>query len=490
MIDKSIILPFYAKATIFLIGLLDLFTILYIAQSIILPIVFAIIVAIVLHPVVNFLVQKKINRIVSILITLLFTFLLIIAFVVLLFSQARRFAESWPILVNKFTIALNQAITWASGYFDTDPQNFHDWITKTKGELINTISDSAGQTLITIGSKIVVMLIIPIYVFLILFYQPLLLDFIHKLFGKNNQSYVSEVITQTKALVQHYIIGLLFEAVIVAILYSTGLLIIGIDYAILLGCMAALLNIIPYIGGFIAVSLFMIIAIATKDSATYPLLVLLLYLFIHLIDNSFIIPKIVASKVKINALISITAIIASFALLGIPGMIICIPVTGILKLIFDHIEPLKPWGFLLGDTMPPLIKLKIKKATVESLRQRLSFYDLVNHKGLCARSHIYTTLKNPVYIGKIKHKGELFEGTFPPIVSNEIFEAVQARMSQTSRPRKSKNKHDFPFTELLKCGECGCSITAQFVKGHGGLYRYYRCTKKKEACSQGYLQEH
>jgi hypothetical protein len=67
---------------------------------------------------------------------------------------------------------------------------------------------------------------------------------------------------------------------------------------------------------------------------------------------------------------------------------------------------------------------------------------------------------------------------------------VQARLRQSSRPRKSKNKHDFPFTELLKCGECGCSITAQFVKGEGGLYRYYRCTKKKEACSQGYLQEH
>ena len=149
---------------------------------------------------------------------------------------------------------------------------------------------------------------------------------------------------------------------------------------------------------------------------------------------------------------------------------------------------------------PDLVKSKILesmfrdfadgKATVESLRQRLSFYDITNHKGLYARSHIYTTLKNPVYIGKIKHKGELFEGTFPPIVSNEIFEAVQARMRQSSRPRKSKHKHDFPFTELLKCGECGCSITAQFVKGHGGLYRYYRCTKKKGACSQGYLQEH
>jgi hypothetical protein len=131
------------------------------------------------------------------------------------------------------------------------------------------------------------------------------------------------------------------------------------------------------------------------------------------------------------------------------------------------------------------------KESVNSLRQRLSFYGMVNHNGgLCSKSLIYYTLKNPVYIGKIKHKEEIFEGTFQPIISNEIFEAVQARLNQNSRPRKSKNKHGFPFTELLKCGECGCSITAQYGKGNGGIYRYYRCSKKKQACSQGYLQEH
>jgi len=356
--DKELKLPFYAKATIFLVGLFALLTMLYIAQRIVIPIAFAIIIAIVLQPVVNFFVRMKMNRVIAIVITLLLTFLFIAAFVALLFSQASRFSETWPILVDKFTVIINHAITWASGYFNIDPQNFRDWITKTKGELINTVSSSIGQTLVTIGGGLVLMLLLPLYIFLLLFYQLLLLNFIHKLFGKNNQAHVSEIITQTKTLTQHYIRGLLFEAVIVATLYASGLLIIGIDYAILLGVIAALLNIIPYIGGAIAASLFMIIAITTKDSATYPLLVLALYIVIHLIDNSVIIPRIVASKVKINALISITAILTASALFGIPGMIICIPVTGIIKLIFDHIEPLKPWGFLLGDTMPPILKIK------------------------------------------------------------------------------------------------------------------------------------
>ncbi len=358
MIDKELKLPFFARATIFIVGLFALLTMFYIARGIIFPIICAIIIAIALHPVVNFFVRRRINRVVAIIISLFITFLFIAAFATFLFSQANRFIDSLPILADKFTAVLNQAITWASGYFEINPQNIHNWITKTKGEFINTSSAAIGQTLVTVGSGVVILFLVPVYIFLILFYQPLLIEFIRRLFGVSNKKEVNEIITQTKKLIQRYIGGLLVEAVIVAALYSAGLLFIGIDYAILLGFIAALLNIIPYIGGIIALSLIIIITVATKDSATYLLLVWALSIIIHLIDNSFIIPKIVASKVKINALISITVIIAASALFGIPGMIICIPLTGIAKLIFDHIEPLKPWGFLLGDTMPPLFNIK------------------------------------------------------------------------------------------------------------------------------------
>jgi len=367
-IEKALKLPFYAKATLFIIGLYALLMMLYIAQGIIVPIIFATIFAIVLHPVVNFFIRIGINRAVAIVITLLLSFIVIFTIGALLFAQASRFSESWPILVDKFTAILNQTITRSSGYFDINPQIIHDWISKTKGELINNSSAAVENTLVTIGNGVVLLFLVPVYIFMILHYQPIIIEFIRKLFSTSNQSYVNEIVTQTKKLIQRYIIGLLFEAIIIAILYSTGLLIIGIDYAIILGCIAALLNIIPFIGGLIAFSLILIITIATKTSATYPILVAALSIFIHFVDNSYIIPKIVASKVKINALVSITMVIAAGALLGIPGMIICIPLTGILKLIFDHIEPLKPWGFFLGNTMPPPLKIKriinMKKKTV------------------------------------------------------------------------------------------------------------------------------
>ena len=355
---KDYKLPFYANATIFLVGLFAFITMLYLAQGIIVPLVFAIIIAIVLHPVVNFFVSGKINRVFAILITLFITFLIIAAFGAFIFTQASQFSESWPLLVEKSTGILNQSISSTSIYFNINPQNIHDWITKTENELINIGSNSIGQTLVTLGNWLVILFLIPVYVFIILFYHPLLIEFIHKVFSSTNQSKVSEVVTQIKTVIQRYLVGLIIEAVIVAIMNSVGLLILGIEYAILLGIIGALLNVIPYIGGIIAVALPMMVALATKSTVWPAIYVLLLYSFIQLVDNNYIIPKIVSSKVKINALFSIIVVIVGNALWGISGMFLSIPLLAIIKVIFDHVEPLKPWGFLLGDTMPSLLKIK------------------------------------------------------------------------------------------------------------------------------------
>jgi len=356
--SKELKIPFYAKVILLLLGLLALLTLLYLARGIFIPLAFSVIIAIVLHPVVNFFVRLKINRVLAIVLTLFLTFLVIAAFGSLFFSQANRFTESWPLLVDKFTEMLNHGITWASGYFNVNPQKIHAWITENKSEIINTTGAGIGQTLLGVGSVVVVLFLIPVYVFMLLFYHPLLIDFIHKLFGTGNQSRVSKLVTQTKTVIQRYLIGLIIETAIIAALETVTLLILGIEYAILLGIIGALLNLIPYIGGLVAVALPMMVALVTKDSGWYAIYVLVIYYIIQLIDNNYIVPKIVASKVKINALFSIIAVIIGNALWGIPGMFLSIPFLAIVKLIFDNIEPLKPWGFLLGDTMPPILLIK------------------------------------------------------------------------------------------------------------------------------------
>ena len=355
----TIKLPFLAKASLFFVGLYALISMLYIAQGIIVPTIFSVILAIVLHPVVNFFVRMKINRVLAIILTLIVTVIFIATFSVFIFSQAMHFGETWPQLVVKFTDMFNQGIGLASGYFDISTKEINAWITKSKDELFSTSGTAIGQTLINVGNSLVVIFIIPVYVFMLLFYHPLLIEFIRRVFGADNRSVVSQIITQIRKIIQQYLTGLSIEVLIISILHSIGLLILGIDYAILLGIIGALLNLIPYLGGIVSVALPMMVALATKSSPWVAVYVLVIYYIIQLIDNNYIIPKIVASKVKINALVSIVVVLAFGALWGLPGMFLSIPLTAIAKVIFDQIDSLKPWGFLLGDTMPVIEIFKL-----------------------------------------------------------------------------------------------------------------------------------
>jgi predicted PurR-regulated permease PerM len=355
--NTSFKFPFYAKASLLLIGLYVLISMLSIAQAIILPLIYSFIIAVLISPVINFLVKKKNNRTLSISAVIIIAILLGVLLITMLGSQVSRLSDAWPQLTAKFQELLDQAVTWVSGNLNISEQKINTWITDTKNEIFTLSSTTIGVTLTSIGGVLVAFFLLPVYIFMILYYQPHLVKFIHKLFGASNDNKVSEVLTETKTIIQSYLVGLFLEFVIVAILNSAGLLLLGIDYAILLGIIGALLNIIPYLGGIIGVILFMVIALVTK-SPVYVLYVIMLYSVIQLIDNNYIVPKIIGSKVKLNAFISLITVIAGAALWGIPGMFLSIPLTAVFKLIFDRIEPLKPWGFLLGDTIPPIIKRK------------------------------------------------------------------------------------------------------------------------------------
>ena len=352
--------PFYTKWTILLVGFFFLISMLFIAQAIILPLVYAILIAILISPAVNFLERKKMNRGIAIAAVLGLALGIIVTLIVLVMSQATVLIEAMPVLASKLKVLMHECAMWASDYLHISVKKINIWFANEKSTFFESGDFGIGSTLVTLGSVLATVFLTPVYIFMILFYQPHLLLFIHKLFGADNDSKVDEILSQTKRIIQGYLVGLFSEFVIIAILNSAGLLLLGIDYAILLGIVGALLNVIPYVGGLIGVLLFMTIALLTK-APVFVLYVFSLYVFIQFVDNNYIVPKVVGSKVKLNALISILAVIGGAALWGIPGMFLSIPLMAVIKLIADRIEPLKAWGFLLGDTMPPLIKLEVKR---------------------------------------------------------------------------------------------------------------------------------
>jgi putative permease len=198
-------------------------------------------------------------------------------------------------------------------------------------------------------------------------------NFFVKSFAETHTPVVYAVLNKTKAVMKGYIVGLCIEMLIVAAMCFLGFMVLGIEYALLLAVITAVLNLIPYIGIFTAAILTLLITFAT-GSSTAVLGSLAVLLVVHFIDSNILLPRVVGSKVKINALITLLAVLVGSALWGIPGMFLSIPVVAILKVVFDSVETLNAWGFILGDevvvnTAKKMPSFKKKPAAVAQQRQ-------------------------------------------------------------------------------------------------------------------------
>jgi predicted PurR-regulated permease PerM len=297
---------------------------------------------------VNQIQRKGVGKILAIISSMLIALLVFGGIMYFISSQVVGFSENFPILKEKFYELLKQLQTWVDANFGISIVKQVELI----NEALNSSKALVGHTLGTAISTLIIIFILPVYVFLLLFYKTLLLDFLYESFAEKNSKQVADILKQTKSAIQSYMIGLLIEAIIVAALNSTALLILGVKYAILLGLIGALLNMLPYIGGIIAVALPVLIATVTKNGYSTQLGIVIAYIIIQFIDNNFLIPKIVSSKVQINALVSILIVLLGGALWGVAGMFLSIPFVAILKIICDRVEGMKPLGKLLGDEIP------------------------------------------------------------------------------------------------------------------------------------------
>ena len=336
--------PFYFKSTVILFGLTLLAYALIALRGILVPFFIALILAILLNPLVNYFGRKGVGKIVSIVFAMLIAFLVFGGIMYFISSQVEGFSESLPVLKDKLFSLLQQFQAWVHTKFGVSFASQVQLI----NEAMNSSKALIGQTLGTAVTTLLLVLILPVYIFLLLYYKPLILEFLYETFAEKNAVQVADVLRQTKIAIQQYVIGLLIEALIMAVLNSAALLILGVKYAILLGVLGALLNMLPYIGGILSTALPVLMATVTKDGFSTQFGVIIAYMVIQFFDNHFLIPKIVSSKVKINALVSIFAVLLGSAVWGVAGMFLSIPFVAILKIIFDRVEGLKAWGKLLG----------------------------------------------------------------------------------------------------------------------------------------------
>jgi len=347
--NTSVKLPFYAKATLVIICLYLSFFILNLLEDILILICYALLLSILLNPLVNKMVKWKIPRILAISIAITFAILVFCGLLFLIGHPISSFADLAPEFKLKFERMISDLQVWIRKTFGLALRRQNEMLS----EGLESMKEYILTTILTIADIIGIFVLLPIYVFLILYYKPMLINFFYEVFGHKNSKEVSEVLTETKGAIQSYILGLLIETGVVAVLNIIALLILGVEYAILIGLLGAILNLIPYIGGMVAIAIPVAISIVTNDPINYttPLLIVVAYTVIQFIDNNIIVPKVVSSKVEVNAFISIIIVLLGGALWGVSGMFLSIPFVAILKIIFDRIQELKPWGMLLGTDM-------------------------------------------------------------------------------------------------------------------------------------------
>ncbi len=340
--------PFYVKVTTILFGLSLFVMVLYVLADLLVPISFSVLLAILLNPFYSRLRRWKIPKILAITLTLLTMIIFVVAVLYFLSSQMIQFGDTFPALKAKGGQIIIEIETWIQHTFGVSIQKqmlmLNDAANNSKGLV--------GQTIGSLFGLFSVLFLIPVYIFLLLLYKELILNFLYEIFSEENTSNVAEILNQTKVAIQSYIVGLLIEALIVAILNCSALFILGIKYALLLGIIGAILNMVPYIGGIVAIILPLLIATITKEGYSTQIGIIVAYSVIQFIDNNILVPRIVSSKVQINAMVSIIVVLLVGTLWGVSGMFLSIPMVAVLKIIFDRIEDLKPWGKLLGDEIP------------------------------------------------------------------------------------------------------------------------------------------
>lgn len=340
--------PLYIKLPAILLGLVLGVGILYLLGDILIPVIFAVLISILLNPLCTRL-ERRLPKIPAILLTLLFAVLLLTGLFYFLSTQISVFFQSLPLIEQKLSRLLIELQYWAKDQFGFNIKKQVEAITASlKGGGGDMLKNTVGPVLTFIS----VVLLIPTYVFLILYYKPLILEFLFQIFSEKHSLRVAEILSQTRSAVQSFMQGLMIETLIVSVLNSLALILIGVPSAIVIGVIGGILNLIPYIGGVVAIALPVLMVTITRDGFSGQLSVIGAYLVIQFFDNNFLMPRVVSSKVQVNALISIIGVLMGGALWGVSGMFLSIPTIGVLKIVFDRVDGLKPWGGLLGIEVP------------------------------------------------------------------------------------------------------------------------------------------
>ncbi len=341
----------YVRYTFILAAIVLTVYVMIVAKQILVPLLFAIFLSVLLSPVCNRLERIRVPRFLAALIAILAAVGILSVLLFFLYNQLSAFTQDIDLIQQRIEELIEDMEGFLATWFAMDQFIEFDTIEDAVVDFIRENTAALTRGLAGAATLITGLFLVPIYMFLLLIFRDFLQEFLLQAFGGKSDERlhkVKTIIGRVKGVVQYYISGILIVIAILAVINSTMLWIVGVNHAIFFGTFAAMLNVIPFLGPIFGSILPALYALLTMDSLIYPVIILAAFYVIQLFESNLFTPVIVGGKVSLNALVSLLLLFIGAQIWGLAGMILFIPLGAMLKVVFDEIESLKPYGFLMG----------------------------------------------------------------------------------------------------------------------------------------------
>lgn len=321
------------------------------AQGFLGPLTLAIILALLMIPLCNRLENLRLSRAVSALICTFLLFLLSLGIFAVLSFQIKNFVDDWENIQEKMQPKIEQAENYIYEHTSLTKEEFEAY--KESNDLSTVASGgSSGEKAFTFMGAVVNFfsnyLLCLIYIFFLINYRKRFKNFFLKLAPDDNEKQAKNIINKTATLVQQYLVGKSFLIILLTVLYSIGLGISGVNNFILISFIAAFLSLIPFIGNIVGFALALTFGFLTTGETSVLIGIIITFTLVQFIESYILEPYVVGERVNLHPFLVILAIIAGNMIWGVLGMILAIPILGILNILLNHIPPLKPFGYLLS----------------------------------------------------------------------------------------------------------------------------------------------
>lgn len=342
--------PILFRATLTLFFLVLFFYAIIAARDFLYPLVLSFLFGYLLYPVVCFFEKKGMPRIPASIISIIF-FLSIVGFIVFfIYKQAGNLLNDIPLYRQRALSNIDKLEQIIENEFGISDLRLVDFLRIRIRNLFEEGSDFVNKLFTATAGTIFRLAIMPVYIFLFLFYRTKLAYFILKIVNPEKKLVAIKVLKEFSTVVSRYMGGVSTVMLILCVLNTGGLILIGIDYAVIFGIISAFGAFIPYFGTFIGGSIPFVFAILTGDNPSMALEVLILYFIIHFIENNILAPNIVGSNLRLNPMVIIVGIIGAGMVWGLPGMFAIVPLMAMFNILSENIDALHPYSFLFGVT--------------------------------------------------------------------------------------------------------------------------------------------